>query len=432
MALLLKRLWRGATLLGLASLASLALAQPAPPAGGQSQPLSLLGVVREAMESHPSALAARAQVAAAAAEVEKAAGARWPVVGVGASTVRQGLGGKVASTAAPQLSYTVYAGGSIEAGVRRAQQLLLAAQGKAGNTLDEVALQAAEAYLLWARALEQQALAVSNQAAMARVTDDVRKIVAVDAGRAVDLSQAEVRLSAAGLTVFQRDLELQQALARLARYMGSSLPTVPLGLDERLQAAPDSLAQALSAALPAHPLMQQVQAQLEAAQESAVVARAQTRPKVDLTLSRQLNPSSLQAATVQQLSLNMPVFNGGAGEAGVRVADEQVRAAQHALDEQALVLREKISASWAEWTLAQQRAQLNQGQALVGQKLVESYQLQFRLARRSLLELLNVQNEAYGYAATAIQAQYDRRLARFRLAAAMGDLAALAQGTAPR
>jgi outer membrane protein TolC len=73
--------------------------------------------------------------------------------------------------------------------------------------------------------------------------------------------------------------------------------------------------------------------------------------------------------------------------------------------------------------MAQQRVSLNQDQSLAGQKLVQSYQLQFRLARRSLLELLNVQSEAFGYTSAALQMQYDQRLARFRLSAAMGELA---------
>ena len=136
----------------------------------------------------------------------------------------------------------------------------------------------------------------------------------------------------------------------------------------------------------------------------------------------------MQASNLQQLSVNMPVFNGGAGEAGVRAAAEQVQAAQNTLDEQTLVLREKISTAWADWALAQQRVALNQDQSLAGQKLVQSYQLQFRLARRSLLDLLNVQSEAYGYAAAAVQMQYDQRLARFRLSAAMGELARAVKG----
>lgn len=399
---------------------SLSMAQGRSESAAEQQG-SLTAVVREALARYPATLAARSQLSGALAELDKATAARWPVVGLGASAYQQGTGTSTRS-ATPQASYTLYAGGGIEAGVQRAQQLVRAAEGKVSGTLDDVAQQAAEAYLLWARALDQKVLAEQNLSALTQMADDVRKIVAVDAGRAVDLSQAEVRVNAAALTVYQRDVELQQMRARLARY-ADALPAQPVGLDDVQVAVPDSLDAALAAANPTHPLLVQAVAQLEAAKAGVAVARAQTRPKVDLTWSRQVNPFSMQTSNLQQLSVNMPVFNGGAGEASVRSAAEQVQAAQNTLDEQTLVLREKISNAWADWAMAQQRVSLNQDQSLAGQKLVQSYQLQFRLARRSLLELLNVQSEAFGYTSAALQMQYDQRLARFRLSAAMGELA---------
>lgn len=383
---------------------------------------SLLAVVREALMRYPAALAARSQMSGALADLDKATAARWPVVGLGASSAYQQSTGITTRSATPQASYTLYAGGGIEAGVQRAQQLVRAAEGKVSGTLDEVAQQAAEAYVFWARALDQKVLAEQNLNALTQMADDVRKIVAVDAGRAVDLSQAEVRVNAAALTVYQRDVELSQARARLTRY-ADALPARPAGLDAVPLTLPDTLEAALAAANPTHPLLVQAVAQLEAAKAGVDVARAQNRPKLDWTWSRQVNPFSMQASNLQQLSVNMPVFNGGAGEANVRSAAEQVQAAQNTLDEQTLVLREKISTAWADWAMAQQRASLNQDQAQAGQKLVESYRLQFRLARRSLLELLNVQSEAFGYTSAALQMQYDQRLARLRLAAAMGELA---------
>jgi hypothetical protein len=54
--------------------------------------------------------------------------------------------------------------------------------------------------------------------------------------------------------------------------------------------------------------------------------------------------------------------------------------------------------------------------------VVEGYQLQFRLARRSLLDLLNIQAEAHGYAVASAGARAERRLARFRLAASLAEL----------
>ena len=48
---------------------------------------------------------------------------------------------------------------------------------------------------------------------------------------------------------------------------------------------------------------------------------------------------------------------------------------------------------------------------------------QFRLARRQLLDLLNIQAEAFSYQSAATAAFYDEQVMRARLLAATGELA---------
>jgi adhesin transport system outer membrane protein len=386
-----------------------------------AQAQSLAEVVREALAQYPAVRAARALAASSDSELDRAKAARWPVVGIGATAFEQeAVPRRLVAT--PQAQYTVYAGGGIEAGIARAEALQRAAQGKTASTLDEVGLQAAEAYIAWARQLEIAHLARENLQALQRIRDDVRRIVEVDAGRMVDLSQAEVRVNAAALAVEQREGELAQAAARLARYWPRPLPDRPEGLDEEPGGRPASLGEALAYAGERHPLLAQGLAQAQAAEAALTQARAQMRPRVELQVAHQLNPYTLRPGLNTQLQVNMPVFDAGSGVAGVAAADAQARAARATADEQALLVRERITAAWSEWQSALRRQALHDRQDLAATKVVEGYQLQFRLARRSLLDLLNVQAEAHGYAVAAAGARAEARLARFRLAAALAEL----------
>jgi hypothetical protein len=247
------------------------------------------------------------------------------VVGIGATAFEQeAVPRRLVAT--PQAQYTVYAGGGIEAGIARAEALQRAAQGKTASTLDEVGLQAAEAYIAWARQLEIAHLARENLQALQRIRDDVRRIVEVDAGRMVDLSQAEVRVNAAALVVEQREGELAQAAARLARYWPRPLPARPEGLDEEPGGRPASLGEALAYGGDRHPLLAQGLAQAQAAEAALTQARAQMRPRVELQVAHQLNPYTLRPGLNTQLQVNMPVFDAGSGAAGVAAADAQARA----------------------------------------------------------------------------------------------------------
>ena len=166
--------------------------------------------------------------------------------------------------------------------------------------------------------------------------------------------------------------------------------------------------------------------QVQAATSGVSAARAQYWPTVDFTSARQLNLSGMapyKQDTFSQVQMNMPLYSGGATSAGVRTAVGQLTAAQNGLEEARLLAREKAGLSYQEWVNAQGRAIQGESQARVGDKVVEGYRLQFRLARRQLLDLLNIQAEAFSYQSAATTAFYDEQIARARLLASMGDLA---------
>ena len=71
---------------------------------------------------------------------------------------------------------------------------------------------------------------------------------------------------------------------------------------------------------------------------------------------------------------------------------------------------------------ASSRARLGAQQSDVGDKVVDGYRQQFRLARRSLLDLLNIQADAFNYRSGARASVHDEGIARARLLASMGVL----------
>ena len=389
---------------------------------GPAQALTLVAAIEMALQDDPAAGSLRAQAAAASAESERARAARWPVLGLAAQA--QGQSGDSYTMLTPQLTYTVYAGGAIEAGVQQAQALQRQAGHRTVQALDDLALQTAEAYLAWARTHESVRLAQDNLQAHERIREDMRKIVEVDPGRQVDLNQAAVRVSHARLTLNQRETERARALAQLGRYVPVQTLREPAGLDEEPGAAPSGVEQALALAADTHPQLGQALAQWQAAQAAVDVTRGQTLPQIELRLARQQSARTGRAEPQAQLSLNMPVFNAGAGRASVDAAQAQAQAARLALQEQRLLVSQRIGMAWAEWQGSHERERESLQQNDAGRALTEAYRMQFRLARRSLLDLLNVQNEAFNYATSALTARYDRRLARYRLGAALGELSA--------
>jgi adhesin transport system outer membrane protein len=323
----------------------------------------------------------------------------------------------------------LWSGGRIEAEANRAEALTRAAEFQRDGTLDDVAQQACEAYLNWDKTADLYSLAVRNLNSHRETMDDIQKIAQVDAGRRIDYEQALVRTENAALALQQRKADLAQAMQRLRRFWPGEMDARPVGLNDVvaengvLGRIPMSLAEAVERVTDDLPGIAQYRAQVEAAQAAVKVAKGQYWPSVDAAMSRQFNTNTLRFETFSQIQLNAPLYTGGATSALIEAAQGQLKAAQFSLDEARLIAREKAALAWQEWASARSRSTVGNAQSDVGDKVVDGYRQQFRVARRSLLDLLNIQADSFNYRSAARAAFHDERLARVRLLAATGDLA---------
>ena len=397
-----------------------------------AQAQSLPEVVQQALARYPSIVAAQARAEAARAEIGRARSQHFPQISVGAGHNSYSSGQVPSSlgrnTYSPAAKVNLWSGGRIEAEAERAEALTQSSESQGRVTLDEVALQASEAYLNWLRMLDLSELADRNLQAHNDTLEDIRKISEADTGRRIDLEQAQVRVDNARLSVQLRHADLLQAVQKLRRFWDGNPGMPPSNVDQvftrgPLASMPTSLEQALERITDDFPGIAQYKAQVMAAEAAVRQAKALYWPTVDLVSSRAFNTNTLRFETLTQVQMNMQVFNGQATSAQVEGAVAQLSSAQASLDEARLLVREKVTLAWQEWVSARSRADLGRSQSNVGDKVVEGYRLQFRLARRSLLDLLNIQADTFNYHSAARSAMHDERLARARLLASIGDLA---------
>lgn len=393
---------------------------------------SLSQVVERALQAYPSIQSANAKALAARTDIDKARSAHQPQIGVTASGNHYSSGTTPASigrtTLSPSAKVNLWSGGKIEAEATRAEALTRAAELQRDGTLEDVALQASEAYINWDKTADLYSLAVRNLNSHRETLEDIQKIAEVDTGRRIDYEQALVRMENAALTLQQRKADLVQAMQKLRRFWPDEMDARPMGLENAvadngvLGRIPMSLSAAIDQVSDDLPSLAQYRAQVQAAEAAVKMAKGQYWPTVDATMNRQFNSNTLRFETFTQLQLNAPLFNGGATSALVDGALSQLKAAQFSLDEARLIAKEKAAMAWQEWASARSRAMVGVSQSDMGDKVVDAYRKQFRVARRSLLDLLNIQADAFNYRSAARAAFHDERLARVRLLASIGDL----------
>lgn len=394
---------------------------------GTAATQSLQQAVQKALRDYPSVGAARLQGEAAQAEITRARSAHWPQLSWTARYASEPLAGSTDRWfQTPSLSLNLWSGGRIQSDVSRAQALALSSQKQQAITRDEVALLSTEAYLQWAHQRDMLALAQDNLAKHDSILSDFEKIARIDTGRRIDLDQARVRHDSARLIHLKTQTELDAAAQRLSRLLMAPLPDAPEGLDFALPTAHAELAQALLELHDQHPVLAQRLAERDAALASVHLARAQSAPTLNLTHAKTPVNGGSGATNdrfVTQLQLNLPLLDGGSARGAETAAMARVQVIESQLQEARLLLHEQLATAWNNWQSATTRAELGQQQTLTAEQLATGYAQQFRVGRRALLDLLNIQSDLYTYQSAALTARHEARTAQARVLATLGQLA---------
>jgi len=400
-----------------------------------TQAQSLSEAVEIALAQYPTILAAQARIDASKSDIIRAQGQHYPQVSWQGTTSNysgatangpQAAAGLIPNDSwiqSPNVTLNVWSGWRIQSEVERSQSISAARGHQERITRDEVALLALEGYMNWARNIELVSLAKKNVEAHRRILNDVRKITMVDQGRRIDLDQAEVRFENATLSLQQRETELAVAAQRLERMLLGPLPKSPTGFTKVNGELPPSPQDALLAINNAHPQIAVQLSQIEAAKAGVRFAQSGYSPTVNMSYGKQVSQGSGQGDFITQVAVNVPIFSGGSTYGAVGSAKNELIAVEQGLRETQLIVKERVLSIWPELLSARERKKLGERQIQTGLKLVSGYDQQFRVGRRSLLDLLTVQNDLYGYQTSTIIATFDERVAHARLLAAMGRLA---------
>jgi outer membrane protein TolC len=393
----------------------------------KAQPLKT--VVEQVVKTHPRLSAARAGALGVEAEIEVANAALRPKLGFSGGTGRGHNFSTSAATPAGDIQmqgvYPLYDGNRSLNEIARQESRFVTAAQRANQVRDVLISQTADAYIEVIKQDALEKIALSNVEAHESLMSKVNDIVFLDRGRAVDAIQVAVRLQQARVNLNARRNALNEAISALEDLTTLRI-TVDKATSDPVSAMPLSLPQAM-AWLEEHPSVKASRAEALAAEKAAQIAAAWDKPKVDLlgTLS---NPSSFSNSRYfsnadVRLGVQWAAFDGGAGKAAAASATQQKIAASEQVKSVVRDLSTDVSRSWAQMKSREGRFQAYSELANRAREVREAYWEQFRIGRRSILDLLNAENE--GFLAT-LQAEQERQELlqnQYRVLATTGRLA---------
>lgn len=301
------------------------------------------------------------------------------------------------------------------------------------DTVESAALEAVRAYQDVVSNRELVRLARDNYAKHREVYSQIEERVVSGVGRRVDLEQVAGRLALAETNLLTEASNLHDVSARYLRIVGQlppeTLPTTALA-DQDL---PANIREALLLAYKGNPGFHAAVKNISAAQAQVKVERSGYYPKAELrarqSTSRNLNgfdnrvdPDNYGDESAVELALTYNLYAGGANRASVRRSLEQVNRAKDLRDKACIDLRQTTQIAYNDaHRIAEQLTSLDQHRR-ASDKVRTAYTEQFNIGQRTLLDLLDAENEYFEASRSYAKAEADLEIAHARSLAAMGGL----------
>ncbi|TXC68652.1 TolC family outer membrane protein [Sphingorhabdus soli] len=332
----------------------------------------------------------------------------------------------------PQISIPIYQGGAVKNAVNAAEKRVEAGQANLRATESSIFSQAVAAYM---DVIRDQALVALNRSNVdvlgvnRQATGDRFEIG--DLTR-TDVAQSESRLATARSQLQTAESRLISSRERYIQIIGDA-PT-DLQPPPPLPNLPASPQEAVTVALADNPDIEAAQITVDATRYDIRTAKASRLPQVSLTGqtgyvnylgtigSNTPGVSFAQSSTTGSagITATIPIFQGGRPAAQVRQAQARSSQSMERLVETERSVVAQVRSAFASWQASLQVIQSAQVASDAAQLSLEGVRAENSVGNRTILDILNAEQEYLNAQVTLVSSRRDAYVAAFTLLAAMG------------
>lgn len=303
------------------------------------------------------------------------------------------------------------------------------------GSAEDLALRTIQVYLEVLKQRELVALAKNNLQAHLRINDQIGLRSQQGIGSTADTDQSRARRALAENNFYTAQVNLSDAEANFYSAVGrmpdelETPATIKGELPADLQAARQDM-------MSNNPYLKSAQADVQAAEKQYEVSKSVFYPRLDGELAVGANNNlsgeeghnnSWRAGVV----VNYNLFRGGGDKARLQSNAYKINQAMDIRNNALRQLNENMSLSWNAMLNARQQTPYAREYAETTTRVRAAYQDQFGLGQRTLLDLLDSENELYTANSRYVEVRYTEEYAMYRVLANMGDLIAKSRVVLP-
>jgi adhesin transport system outer membrane protein len=332
------------------------------------------------------------------------------------------------------LNQMLWDGYGTKSEVDRRQAISDSAAHKAYGTVEDIALQAIEAYLEVLKNRDKVSYARENLKAHQRTFDQVKLRADKGVGRRADLEQIAARLALTQSNQLSADSKLREAEITYLKVVGKppgnltrppSPPNVPKTVDE-----------AVKVGLANHPVLKSAHSDVDAAQAQRELSRSFLSPRVEVEASytNNKNIDGVEGANRDRMImvwLKWNLFRGFFDKHRLNETAYQINEASEIARNTHRQVENAVRLRFNNYATARDRMPNLDRYVKAANATREAYNQQFSIGQRTLLDLLDSENEFYTARTEFIDAQFVDLIQRYYILNAMGMLLSSLDVTPP-
>lgn len=405
----------------------------------QAQAISLSEAIQSTLDNHPEVHAGANSRLSSDEEVKMAKGGYLPTVDLLVGYGREHTDSPTTRAAGDhntetmnyrtselRLRQMLFDGFNTPNEVARTEAVVNSRAYRLLGTSESLALRTIEVYLEVLKRREMYELARNNLQAHTRINDQIGLRSEQGVGSTADLDQSQARFALAQNNLYTEQVNLADAEANFFSATGR----MPDELESPASVKgimPADLITARQAVMDNNPFLKSAQADVQAAEKQYEVAKSPFYPRFDVELAATADDdtqgigghdNSWRAAVV----MNYNLFNGMRDKARLQSTAHQINESMDIRNNALRVLNENLSLAWNAMENARQQTPTARDYADYTARVREAYQQQFSLSQRTLLDLLDSENELFTANRRYTEVRFQEEFSMYRVIAAMGDL----------
>jgi outer membrane protein, adhesin transport system len=398
--------------------------------------ITLQELLSDVTNTSPAILESIEHYKSVAAERSIATSEYLPTVGTQLSTGPEQTDGVPTNDAQKNLTATtaslfarqnLFSGFKTSAFVDETDARIKAAAFDVLTTANKTYLDACEAYINVVKTKELLRIAEQNAFTQEQIMRQVREKTASGFNRISELYSSESRLALSKASFISRQQDLNQALSKLHRLLGRKLEPEQFAVPVPSFNAPPTLEDTVAIAFENHPALKVADYNIQTKQHTYEKSMSAYWPTLDLEIKGQYREDTGgevgdTTQTGAYLTLNYTFFDGGL-RSGTKAKEQQsiLKERQRAYIERRNV-NESVRLAWNIVEAEREKKQYLTDHMMLSAKTLSAFKEEYYAGRRTLLDLLNMENEYTDAKLSRADSEFAYLVALYRIMQATGVL----------